>query len=206
MAAGSRRYCTATWVLAVLAGIAGVISPGAGGEVKADNGNPERELRFPMTAEAASYWQYVSDGVMGGVSRGSLSFGSDDGIGFARLTGDVSTANNGGFIQLRAGISFRSLADDGASLTGIRVRARGNGESYFIHLRTTDNRRPWHYYAARFTTGPDWQDTSLDFSTFRHSAGMGPDRPQPQDIVSIGIVAYGRDHRADLSVAEISFY
>ena len=182
-------------MLALWAGLAGTLLLGsggflAGGDVKADSGNTERELRFPMTAEAAAYWQYVSDGVMGGVSRGSLSFDSDDGIGFARLTGDVSTANNGGFIQLRAGISFRALDDDGASLTGIRVRARGNGEPYFIHLRTTD----------------DWQDTALDFDSFRHSAGMAPDRPQPQDIVSIGIVAYGRDHRADLSVAEISFY
>ena len=198
-------------MLALWAGLAGTPLLGAGGflaggDVKADSGNTERELRFPMTAEAAAYWQYVSDGVMGGVSRGSLSFDSDDGIGFARLTGDVSTANNGGFIQLRAGISFRALDDDGASLTGIRVRARGNGEPYFIHLRTTDNRRPWHYYAASFTATDDWQDTALDFDSFRHSAGMAPDRPQPQDIVSIGIVAYGRDHRADLSVAEISFY
>ena len=191
--------------------VLGTTITGTGGEVKADNSNNAgrdtgRDLRFPMTAEAAAYWRYVSDGVMGGVSRGSLSFGDDHGVGFARLTGDVSTANNGGFIQLRAGITFRSLDDDGASLTGIRVRARGNGETYFIHLRTTDNRRPWHYYAATFTAGADWQDTALDFDSFRHSAGMTPQHPQPQDIVSIGIVAYGRDHRADLSVAEISFY
>lgn len=187
--------------------IPGVIGLGAAGDgVKADSGDGTRNLQFPMTAEAASYWRYVSDGVMGGVSRGSLSFDAEDGVGFARLTGDVSTANNGGFIQLRAGISFRALADGGASLQGIRIRARGNGETYFIHVRTTDNRRPWHYYAAQFSTGAAWQDTSLDFDRFRHSANMAPQHPQPQDIVSIGIVAYGRDHRADLSVAEISFY
>ena len=213
---GWRRWTGAARSLAVLSGIAGVMllgvtALGTGGDVKAESsdnagGHGVPDLRFPMTAEAASYWQYVSDGVMGGVSRGSLSFDDDNGVGFARLTGNVSTANNGGFIQLRAGISFQALADNGASLTGIRIRARGNGEPYFIHLRTTDNRRPWHYYAARFATGDEWQDISLNFDGFRHSAGMAPDRPQPQDIVSIGIVAYGRDHRADLSVAEISFY
>ena len=210
-AAGWRGWIRTVRSLAVGAGIAGMVLLGAGGNVAADSsdeaqGNGGPDLRFPMTAEAASYWQYVSDGVMGGVSRGSLSFGDDNGVGFARLTGDVSTANNGGFIQLRAGISFGALEDGGASLTGIRIRARGNGEPYFIHLRTKDNRRPWHYYAARFATGNEWQDISLNFNGFRHSAGMAPDRPQPQDIVSIGIVAYGRDHRADLSVAEISFY
>jgi len=202
-----RRWAATARALAVCAGFAMAAGPGvAGGGVKADDNDGTRDLRFPMTAEAAAYWRYVSDGVMGGVSRGSLSFATEDGVGFARLKGDVSTANNGGFIQLRAGISFRALADDGAGLRGIRIRARGNGETYFIHLRTTDNRRPWHYYAARFTAGPDWRDTALDFDMFRHSAGMAPDRPQPQDIVSVGIVAYGRDHRADLSVAEISFY
>ena len=183
-----------------------MMSPASASENRSEDRSEDRALSFPMTAQAASYWRYVSDRVMGGVSRGGLSFDEENGIGFARLTGDVSTANNGGFIQLRAGITFDSLEDDGAGLTGIRIRARGNGETYFIHLRTTDNRRPWHYYAASFTTGPDWEQTALDFDSFRHSAGMAPERPQPQDIVSIGIVAYGRDHRADLSVAGISFY
>jgi hypothetical protein len=35
---------------------------------------------------------------------------------------------------------------------------------------------------------------------------MAKPPPAPRDIVSIGIVAWGRDHRADLSVAEISFF
>ena len=193
------RAAAATIAFAVGVAGAGVLGSGTGVQAGED-------FRFPMTADQAAYWRFVTDGVMGGVSRGKLSFESSDDVDYARLTGDVSTANNGGFIQLRAGISFGALEDGGASLKGIRIRARGNGEPYFIHLRTKDNRRPWHYYAARFATGDEWQDISLNFNGFRHSAGMAPDRPQPQDIVSIGIVAYGRDHRADLSVAEISFY
>ena len=29
---------------------------------------------------------------------------------------------------------------------------------------------------------------------------------KPQDMISLGIVAYGRDHAADISVAELAFY
>ena len=46
-----------------------------------------------------SRWDYFSDQVMGGVSSGSASFEQDGGQSILRLTGDVSTANNGGFIS-----------------------------------------------------------------------------------------------------------
>ena len=116
---------------------AGVLGSGTGVQAGDD-------FRFPMTADQAAYWRFVTDGVMGGVSRGKLSFESSDDVDYARLTGDVSTANNGGFIQLRAGISMAGLPAGGAGLDGIRILSRGNGETYFVHLRTRDNRRPWH--------------------------------------------------------------
>jgi hypothetical protein len=193
------RAAAATIAFAVGVAGAGVLGSGTGVQAGED-------FRFPMTADQAAYWRFVTDGVMGGVSRGKLSFESSDNVDYARLTGDVSTANNGGFIQLRAGISMAGLPAGGAGLDGIRILSRGNGETYFVHLRTRDNRRPWHYYAASFTAGDDWREATLPFDSFRHSAGLSPASPRPQDIVSIGIVAYGRDHRADLSVAAITLY
>ena len=166
----------------------------------------DSDMIFPMDERAARYWRFVTDGVMGGVSRGGLQFESEDGLGFARMTGDVSTANNGGFIQIRAGITFAGMADDGAGLTGIRLVTRGNGERYFIHIRTTSNRRPWHYYAASFEAGAAWQQVEIPFASFRHSDGLSPAPPSPQDMISLGIVAYGRNHAADISVAELAFY
>ncbi len=46
-------------------------------------------------------WKFFSDQVMGGVSEGRISLKPDEGKFFLRLEGKVSTANNGGFIQVR---------------------------------------------------------------------------------------------------------
>ena len=188
--------------IALMLGIAMAGIFGSGGSIV----RAGETISFPMTPDQAAYWRFVTDGVMGGVSTGRLTFDTRDGVDFARLTGDVSTANNGGFIQFRAGLSLSGMPDGGAGLSGIRITSRGNGETYFVHIRTRDNRRPWHYYAAAFTTDNDWRQATLPFDSFRHSAGMTPPTPRPQDIISIGIVAYGRDHSADVSVSEIGFY
>ena len=188
-------------MLATLAFYVGVMGAGPLELAQADS-----DMIFPMDERAARYWRFVTDGVMGGVSKGGVQFASEDGLGFARMTGDVSTANNGGFIQIRAGISFAGMADNGAGLTGLRLVTRGTGERYFIHIRTRNNRRPWHYYAAPFETGADWQQVEIPFASFQHSDGLRPAAPSPQDMISLGIVAYGRDHAADISVAELAFY
>ena len=150
-------------------------------------------------ANADRRWGYVQDGVMGGVSQGALSFEDDSGTSFARLTGSVSTDNNGGFIQFRANIR-NGLP---AATTGLRLRVKGNGESYYVFLRTTDMRRPWHSYRTSFETGTDWQDVDLDLTAFHSSQSYMPTELDPTKIIGIGIVAYGRDFEADLSVSEL---
>ena len=49
-------------------------------------------------------WSYFADTVMGGVSVGTAEFKSNGSDKTIRLTGEVSTANNGGFIQVRSSI------------------------------------------------------------------------------------------------------
>ena len=149
-----------------------------------------------------SRWSYVADTVMGGRSTGRGELLSEDGESFARLTGTVSTANNGGFIQIR-----RALTDlSQAQIEGVRLRVRGNDQAYFIHLRTRQSDRPWAYYQAEFFAAGDWQDVTLPFEAFRPSTRGLPATFEPQDLISIGIVAYGRDHEAALDVSEVGFF
>ena len=89
-------------------------------------------------------WAYLADTVMGGISRGSAEFSN----GALRLTGQVSTKNNGGFIQVRTRIDSNETTEK----TGVKIRVKGNGDVYYLHIRNASARLPWHYYTANFST------------------------------------------------------
>ncbi len=142
-------------------------------------------------------WRFAADTVMGGVSEGHGSV--EDGI--LRLTGTVSTANNGGFIQVRTDLPDGAPPGSGA----IHLRVRGNGERYFVHLRSVHSQRPWQSYRAGFEPSADWSDVTLPLTAFAPSRDSLPPQIVAADIRSLGLVAYGRDHTADLSVSHIGF-
>ena len=54
-----------------------------------------------FTDKPAERWEFITDQVMGGVSTGNVSFMTEEGPNYARMTGTVSLQNNGGFIQFR---------------------------------------------------------------------------------------------------------
>ena len=114
---------------------------------------------------AADRWQLVTDGVMGGVSRGSLTSTSHDGKACVRLSGVVSTANNGGFIQLAQSVSPADAAVLDA-YTGVRVVLSGNDQRYNLHLRTTDLTLPWQSYRMAVDATQGWQTVDLPFAEF----------------------------------------
>ena len=140
-------------------------------------------------------WRYVSDRVMGGISDGGAGIGTQDGVTYAQLRGTVSTANNGGFIQIRQDLQTRLPAE----ATGIALRVRGNGATYYVHVRPDAARRPWQFYQAAFETTSDWRDVTLPWSVFKPQGGLDG-AFAPADIRSIGIVAYGADYEAVLDV------
>ncbi len=144
-----------------------------------------------MTPVTEVDWSYLADTVMGGVSEGSARI--EDGA--LRLTGRVSTENRGGFIQARTEVS--GVPEDAE---GLRIEVRGNGEPYFVHLRTRRTRLPWQYYQARFESTGGWQDVTLRWPDFRPSGRLLPAAPAPQEIRSLALVAFGRDHVADVSL------
>ena len=155
-----------------------------------------------FNTNAQSQWSYVSDQVMGGVSEGSLSFRQEDSQTFAHMTGAVSTENNGGFIQFRADV--KNI--DKKQLQGIYLNVRGNSEKYYIHLRTSGTLMPWHYYSSDFVADDSWQTIQLPMDSFSPSSGWLRNSVKPNSIKSLGVVAFGRDHQADIQVAEIGFY
>ena len=162
------------------------------------------QINIPFTEENARYWQYISDQTMGGVSDGQAILDKDGDMIFARLTGNVSTANNGGFIQIRTNFSFVDLINTNKDLKGVLLNTKGNGETYHIFIRTSEDRSYRDFYSATFTTNDNWEIVDLPFSKFKHRYSNRS--LDGNDIRTFGIVAYGRNFYSDVSVSEISFY
>ena len=162
------------------------------------------QISIPFTEDNARYWQYISDQTMGGVSNGQAILDKDGDIIFARLTGNVSTANNGGFIQIRTNFSFVDLINTNKDLKGVLLNTKGNGETYHIFIRTSEDRSYRDFYSATFTANNNWEIVDLPFTKFKHRYSNRS--LDGNDIRTFGIVAYGRDFVSDVSVSEISFY
>lgn len=152
--------------------------------------------------DAENRWRFFADTVMGGISSGEVTFKRDISGTFARMTGTVSTANNGGFIQ------FRRLLQNPLprETRGLRLIVRGNGQQYFVHLRTTGTFFPWQYYQSDFTANQAWSEVWLPLINFKASGAFMRSPPTARSLRSVGIVAYGRDHEAQIDVREIDFY
>ncbi len=146
-------------------------------------------------------WVYFADTVMGGQSTGTVDFNSSGQISYARLTGNVTTKNNGGFIQIRKTIS--GISKD---ISGIKLKAKGNNQVYHVFIRTSGTILPWQYYKAEFLVKKSWKNVKIPIAEFQRSSGFLARIIRPETIKSIGLVAFGRDFSADLYVSEVSFY
>jgi len=155
---------------------------------------------FEMQPETR--WRFFSDAVMGGVSSGKLVFAEEDGQSHARMTGRVSTANRGGFIQMRHDLD--SPPPEGT--TGVRLVVRGNDQRYFVHLRTAGTVLPWQYYQAGFDVTRSWSEVRLPLDAFAASGALLRATPRARSLRSIAVVAFGRDHDAEVDVREVGFY
>lgn len=157
-------------------------------------------IEFPVSEPAR--WDYFSDQVMGGVSEGRVSFETAEGQPVLRLMGKVSTANRGGFIQARTALDA-PLPD---TAQGIVLTVRGNAQPYYLHIRTKWTVLPWQLYQAKFDTSTAWKEVRIPFTAFGPYGGLLRPTFNVGDIRSLAVVAFGRDHDADLSVRAIGVY
>ena len=168
-------------------------------DMKNQSGKPDEEFCEGGNAK----WCFVTDKVMGGISKGSLDFKKENEIYFYRMTGELSLENNGGFIQFRTKIENHPREK---SYKGVRLRVRGNNNEYAIHIRTKYLLLPWQYYESTFQAMDEWTTIELPFSSFEKSNFYQPSSVSSQDIKTIGIVAIGREFEAQIDLASIELY
>ena len=150
-------------------------------------------------------WEGFTDRVMGG--RSDMSSGivqTTDGPAL-HMTGQVTTENNGGFIQVRLPLSESGLFD-ASQYRGVALTVRGRGDNYYVHLRTRRTRMPWAHYAQKLPVTEAWQRVELPFDAFEGELTVGR-RPVDTDrLRSVAVVAAKADFRADIQVRDIAFY
>ena len=166
--------------------------------------NTNADSLFEDNFQEPGQWKFISDNVMGGLSTGSIAYEMKEGQSIAYLSGDVTTENNGGFIQLRSTLSFMSLNNLEKILSGVRIKTKGNGETYHIFIRTSKTRSYRDFYYATFIANEDWETVDLPFINFKHR--FSDSALDGNDIQTFGIVAHGRDFYSDVPISEIIFY
>lgn len=155
-------------------------------------------------ASIGNGWVLVSDRVMGGVSNGAMAREHVSGRDAIRMTGGVSLENNGGFLQIALDLGEAGGEIDASAWDGIRLDVLGNDQTYNLHLRTTDVRRPWESYRQSFNAPPTWTTVFLPYAEFKPHRTERPLRPSR--LRRVGVVAIGREFDADIAISDIRFY
>ncbi|MCF7676311.1 MAG: CIA30 family protein [Akkermansiaceae bacterium] len=142
----------------------------------------QQELATFKTADSLESWTSVNDGVMGGVSKGGFKRTEQ---GTLLFSGELSLENNGGFASVRTKPGKFELS----GTTAIVVKARGDGRTYWLDLRTAGQMGATSYRAYLPTTAGEWQETRIPFADFKPQA-FGRALPfkaiNPAAVASIG--------------------
>ena len=161
------------------------------------------ELKNPGQTIQGQEWSFITDGVMGGLSEGNAKLDNIDNVPCYRMTGNVTTENNGGFIQIRALIKPKINLND---YEGIFAYIYGNNKNYNIFIRTPQTVAPWQYYSYKFLSTNKWTEIRAPFSEFKKSNFYQPKSILGQNIISVGLVAGFDDFKSDICLGEIGFY
>jgi hypothetical protein len=169
-------------------------------DMRNSSGEAEKADFCEATSER---WCFVTDKVMGGVSEGRFETQVEGKDSHYNMQGNVSTENNGGFLQFRTKINDHPI---GKLYKGIRIQVRGNNEEYAVHIRTKYLFLPWQYYQSKFIATDEWEVIELPLKDFKKSNFYQPSSVSSIDIQTLGIVAIGRNFQANIDLRYIELY
>ena len=50
----------------------------------------------------------------------------------------------------------------------VKIKVKGNGDIYYLHVRNASARLPWQYYTASFKTSEKWKDITISFDDLKN--------------------------------------
>lgn len=114
-------------------------------------------------------WRIINDGVMGGVSKGSIKISEE---GFLLFYGNVSLENNGGFTSVRHLLEKKNIND----YSKFVLKVKGDGKKY--QFRVKDDSRYRYSYVYEFQTTGEWEEIRIPINEMYPSAfGVKLDLP-----------------------------
>ena len=147
-------------------------------------------------SEKPEQWYVVTDRVMGG----SSNLEADYNDGTFKMTGNV-VKKDGGFVRL--GHRPDSIKKDAK---GIKFQARGNNETYEVHLTLKGVKMPpWSYMSKTFEATEDWQEFTINFDEFEKNGYMMSSM-KPRNIRELSIAGFGRDFNVDLEFKDVQIF
>ena len=151
-------------------------------------------------------WRFVSDGVMGGQSQGNVTQTQRNESGCACLEGQVSLANNGGFIQMQLDLQAFNDGEvyNAQGFDGLYLEVLGNSQEYSVHLRTSQLWLPWQSFRQSFKVTQQWQRIYLPFTEFESYKTFA--KLDVHKLKRLGLLAIGREFQADVCVRSLGFY
>lgn len=131
-------------------------------------------------------WVLLSDNVMGGVTKSTLTYKSNSVV----LTGDISFKNYGGFSSIKT--RYRSV--DLSSFKGIKIRFKSIDQKFAFTLEDSRNWTQPNYKCKFTSTKADtWEEVTLYFKDFKEyvigePTGNSMDVRVLRNIVRLGIM------------------
>ena len=151
---------------------------------------------FAGMSEKPDQWYVVTDRVMGGSSNLEADYDN----GTFKMTGNV-VKKDGGFVRLAHRPERISK-----NAKGIRFKARGNNETYEVHLTLKGVKMPpWSYLSSTFNVSDEWQEFKISFDEFQKNGYMMA-ALKSQNIRDISIAGYGRDFDVNLEFKDVTVF
>lgn len=146
-----------------------------------------------------STWHVVDDGVMGGLSQGSLILNND---GNAVYSGYVTTKNNGGFSSVQHNFNKKEVS----KFRHVILKVKGDGKNYQFRIKS-DASQP-HYYIHSFKTSGNWETIKLPLDSFYPSfRGHTLDKPNyPGQVMERIALLIGNKREEDFSLEIAKIY
>lgn len=158
--------------------------------------SPIFDFQHP-TPDLQAIWGAVDDVVMGGVSESGLRLEQ----GAALFSGNVSTANSGGFASVRTRNFEPAL--DLSGYEGMELCLQGDGQRYKFMLRT-DSRWDGVAFSYSFDTQPNtWMTVQIPFAemipVFRAKTVPEAGLPNPSEIRALQLMLSKFEYDGDLN-------